>query len=70
MSSDRSLGIAMLVVFLVVCFTTATVSTVRRNRRSGRSFSRDDPINIWSSTGQDGQHHNRGQHGGGSSHHG
>lgn len=71
MISDKTLAIGMLVVFFIICFTTATVSTVRRNRRA-RSFSRDDPINIWSPTGQHGHGHGHGWGGGGDSggHHG
>jgi hypothetical protein len=70
MISDKSLAIAMLVVSIIIFFTTATVSTVRRNRRA-RSFSRDDPINIWSPTDQHGHGHgwgggdSGGHHGGG-----
>ena len=64
MISDKSLAIAMLVVCIIVCFTTATVSTVRRNRRA-RSFSRDDPISIWSPTDQHGHGHGHGWGGGG-----
>jgi hypothetical protein len=69
MISDKALAIAMLVVFIIVCFTTATVSTVRRNRRA-RSFSRDDPVNTWSPPGQ--HSHGHGWSGGGDSggHHG
>jgi hypothetical protein len=72
MMSDSSLGIAMLVAFIIFCFTTAIVSTVRRNRRT-RSYSRDDPINPWSSSGEHGHgHHGGGWGGGGDSggHHG
>ena len=62
MMSGSSLGIAMLVAFIIFCFTTAIVSTVRRNRRA-RSYSRGDPINPWSSSGEHG--HGHGHHGGG-----
>jgi hypothetical protein len=60
--SDKFLSIAMLVVFFIIICTTATVSTVRRNRRA-RAYTRDDPITIWSPSEQVGHHH--GQHGGG-----
>jgi hypothetical protein len=70
MNGNKTLAIAMLVIFVIFSFTTAIVSTVRRNRRSAKSFSRDDPINIWSSSNQDGQRHGHGGHGGGGTQHG
>jgi hypothetical protein len=69
-SANEFWSIAILVVFIIVCFTTATVSTIRRNR--GRRRPRGaDPVGWWSPSGPDGPRdgrHGGGHHGGG--HHG
>jgi hypothetical protein len=66
-SANEFWSIAILVVFIIVCFTTATVSTIRRNR--GRRRPRGaDPVGWWSPSEPDGHgggHHGGGHHGGG-----
>ena len=69
-SANEFWSIAILVVFIVVCFTTATVSTIRRNR-GRRPPPGADPVGWWSPSERDGHrggHHGGGHHGGG--HHG
>jgi hypothetical protein len=69
--SDKVLSIGIYVVFLAICCTTATFSTLRR-RRSGRRYRGDDPVNPWSPGGARPGHHGGGSHhhGGGSHHNG
>jgi hypothetical protein len=65
-STNEFWSIAILVVGILLFFTTATVSTIRRNRGRRRPSSGADPVNWWSPSGRDG-HHGGGHHGG---HHG
>jgi hypothetical protein len=80
LKSDEFWSIAMLIAFIIVCFTTATVSTIRRNR-ARRPPPGADQVGWWSPSGPDGRHsghrggghhgaghHGAGHHGGG--HHG
>jgi hypothetical protein len=65
-SASEFWSIAILAVFIAVCCTTATVSTIRRNR--GRRPPRGaDPVGWWAPAERD-RHHGGGHHGGG--HHG
>jgi hypothetical protein len=74
-SASEFWAIAMLIAFIIVCFTTATVSTIRRNR-ARRPPPGVDQVGWWSPSGPDGRpgghhgggHHHGGHHGGG--HHG
>jgi hypothetical protein len=48
---------AMLVIlFITIIITTATVSRIRRNRRGRRPTPGDVPVNWWSPSGRDGHH--------------
>jgi hypothetical protein len=64
-SANEFWSIAILVVGIIAFFTTAMVSTIRRNR-GRRPSAGADPVNWWSPSGRDG-HHGGGHHGG---HHG
>jgi hypothetical protein len=73
-STNEFWSIAILVVGIAVFFTTATVSTIRRNRGRRRRSAGTDPVNWWSPSARDGQHgggHHGGRSGGdGGGHHG
>jgi hypothetical protein len=58
-------SIAILVIGIAAFATTATVSTIRRNRGRRRPSAGADPLNWWTPSGPD--HHGGGHHGG---HHG
>ena len=60
-------SIAILAVGIAAFATTATVSTIRRNRGRRRPSAGSDPLNWWTPSGPD-RHHGGGHHGGG--HHG
>jgi hypothetical protein len=64
-STNEFWSIAILVVGIAAFATTATVSTIRRNRGGRRPSAGADPVNWSSPSGRDGHHHH---HGGG--HHG
>jgi hypothetical protein len=74
LKSDEFWSIAMLIAFIIVCFTTATVSTIRRNR-ARRPPPGADQVGWWSPSSPDGRpggHHPGGHRGGwgGGGHHG
>jgi hypothetical protein len=72
-SANEFWSIAILVVGIGLFFTTATVSTIRRNRGGRRPSSGADSVSWWSPSERDGQHgggHHGGHHGGhGGGHH-
>jgi hypothetical protein len=72
-SANEFWSIAILVVGIAAFFTTATVSTIRRNRGRRRPSAGADGVNWWSPSERDG-HHGGGHHGGwggdGGGHHG
>ena len=60
-------SIVILAVGIAAFVTTATVSTIRRNRGRRRPPAGSDPLTWWTPSGPD-RHHGGGHHGGG--HHG
>jgi hypothetical protein len=71
-SANEFWSIAILVVGIAAFATTATVSTIRRNRGRRRPAAGADPVNWWSPSGPDGRHdggHHGGHHGGWGGHH-